>query len=542
MSAKKAKRGRRQEGESFGENNKTVSENRTKDNMEKERGKTPRCPLATKKRPLVQFAEAFSPMRVASKENCHEYGLTVDRLFWRPAAVEMQLDLRLPKNPIRKGAKMDSHLLVDKATGWPLRAIKRFSADRCAPMAASIAFYSAFSLAPTLVMVIAIAGLVFGAEAARGQLFGQISGMLGRDAAASVQAIVEHAHRSDSGGLAAIISFVLLVIGASATFSSLNTALSIIWPAEAETKLGVAALVKVRLVSFGLVMGVAFLLIISLVLDTAIQAAGKFLFGASPLLILSDVAQFVIGLAILSGAMATLLKYLPDGHIPWKDAFVGGAVAAVLFSLGKKLFALYLTHAGTANAFGAAGSLAVLLMWLYFGAVVLLLGAEVSAARIEARRAPTKFRGLSKALSASAQGVEGERLAQRSAALPAEHFLAPPTRESMARAARAVGKKESDVRKELTAIASANRAASGGSSENANAGGSAAATVAESSNSPFVSSQTALPVSSAPRSLRRFVEAAKERPSRIAMAVAGGGLFLALEMASRKAKRAKKGP
>jgi membrane protein len=262
---------------------------------------------------------------------------------------------------------------------------KRFSADRCAPMAASIAFYSAFSLAPTLVMVIAVAGLVFGAEAARGQLFGQISGMLGKDAAASVQAIVEHAHQSGGGGLAALISFALLAVGASATFSSLNTALSIIWPSEDKSKSGVTTLVKVRLISFGLVLGVAFLLVISLVLDTAVQAAGKWVFGASPLVILTDVAQFVIALLILSCAFAALLKYLPDGHVPWRDAFVGGSIAAVLFSVGKKLFALYLTHAGTASAFGAAGSLAVLLMWLYFVAAVLLLGAEAAASRVEQR-------------------------------------------------------------------------------------------------------------------------------------------------------------
>ncbi|MDR5777248.1 YihY/virulence factor BrkB family protein [Caballeronia sp. LZ002] len=288
---------------------------------------------------------------------------------------------------------MNSKSLLGRASAWPTRMFKRFSADRGAPMAASIAFYSAFSLAPTLVMVIAVAGLVFGAEAARGQLFGQISGMLGKDAAASVQTIVEHAHRSGGGGVAALISFALLAVGASATFSSLNTALSIIWPAKERPKSGVTALVKIRLISFGLVMGVAFLLVISLVLDTALQAAGKWVFGASPLVILTDVAQFVIGLVILSCAFAALLKYLPDGPVPWRDAVVGGSIAAVLFSIGKKLFALYLTHAGTASAFGAAGSLAVLLMWLYFAAAVLLLGAEAAASRVEQRSGETLENG-----------------------------------------------------------------------------------------------------------------------------------------------------
>ncbi|WP_250536697.1 YihY/virulence factor BrkB family protein [Caballeronia sp. AZ10_KS36] len=286
---------------------------------------------------------------------------------------------------MNKTTARDSTSLMSRAIAWPVRTFKRFSADRSAPMAASIAFYSAFSLAPTLVMVIAVAGLVFGEEAARGQIFHQVSGMLGKDAAASVQTIVEHAHRSGGGGIAAVISFVLLAVGASATFSSLNTALSVVWPAEDKEKSGVATLVKVRLISFGLVMGVAFLLIISLVLDTAVQAAGKWVFGESPLVVIGDIAQFLLGLVILSCAFAALMKYLPDGHVAWRDAFVGGTIAAVLFSVGKKLFALYLTHAGTANAFGAAGSLAVLMMWLYFAAAVLLLGAEAAAARAEAR-------------------------------------------------------------------------------------------------------------------------------------------------------------
>lgn len=270
---------------------------------------------------------------------------------------------------------------VKKDASWVMGAIKKFGEDRCAAMAASIAFYSAFSLAPTLVMVIAVAGWVFGAEAARGQLFHQVNGMLGDQVASSVQSIVENAHRSGGTGIAAIISFVLLAVGASATFSSLNTALNLVWPLTGDQKSSVYALVRVRLISFGLVLGVAFLLIVSLVLDTAIQAVGKWIWGNSPFLIVGDVIQFVVGLVILSMAFGALLKFLPDARVHWRDALVGGLVAAVLFSVGKKLFALYLTHAGTANSFGAAGSLAVLLMWLYFSAAVLLLGAEFSAAR-----------------------------------------------------------------------------------------------------------------------------------------------------------------
>jgi membrane protein len=265
---------------------------------------------------------------------------------------------------------------------WALGAFKQFSEDRCAAMAASIAFYAAFSLAPTLVMVIAVAGWFFGAQAVRGELFAHIHGMLGDDAAAGVQTIVQNArHSGSAGGIAAIISFALLAIGASATFSSLNSALNIVWPLSGPRSSSVIALVRVRLVSFGLVLGVAFLLIVSLVLDTAIEFIGKWLWGNSPYVVIGNLLQLGVGLLVLAFAFAALLKFLPDAVVRWRDALVGGVVAAVLFSVGKKLFALYLTHAGMASSFGAAGSLAVLLMWLYFSAVVLLLGAEFTAAR-----------------------------------------------------------------------------------------------------------------------------------------------------------------
>jgi membrane protein len=269
-----------------------------------------------------------------------------------------------------------------KQANWAIGAFKQFADDRCAAMAASIAFYAAFSLAPTLVMVIAVAGWFFGAAAARGELFHHINGLLGDQAAAGVQTIVENAHHNGSaGGIAAIISFSALAIGASATFSSLNTALNQVWPYTGPRTSSVIALVRVRLISFGLVLGVAFLLIVSLVLDTVITFVGNWLWGDSPYVVIGNLLQLGVGLLVLAFAFAGLLKFLPDAKVRWLDALVGGFVAAVLFSAGKKLFALYLAHAGMATSFGAAGSLAVLLMWLYFSAVVLLLGAEFSAAR-----------------------------------------------------------------------------------------------------------------------------------------------------------------
>jgi membrane protein len=265
---------------------------------------------------------------------------------------------------------------------WAIGALRQFSENRCPALAAGIAFYAAFSLAPTLVMVIAVAGWFFGPAAARGELYGHINGLIGDQAAAGVQTIVENAHHAGSkGGIAAIISFSLLVIGASATFSSLNSALNMVWPYSGPRTSSVLALVRVRLISFGLVLGVAFLLIVSLVLDTVIVFIGNWLWGDSPYVVIGNLLQLGVGLLVLAFAFAGLLKFLPDAKVRWRDALVGGIAAAVLFTAGKKLFALYLAHAGMASSFGAAGSLAVLLMWLYFSAVVLLLGAEFAAAR-----------------------------------------------------------------------------------------------------------------------------------------------------------------
>jgi membrane protein len=263
-------------------------------------------------------------------------------------------------------------------------AVKCFVEDRFSTLSAGIAFYAAFSLTPMLVMVIAVAGWFFGPEQIRGQIYQDVHLMIGNDAAAAVQTIVANAHtHSDTGGFAAIASIIALIIGASATFSSLHTALSMIWPTAPSSGgvSSVVALVKVRLVSFGLVLGVAFLAIVSLVLDTVITFIGERLWGSWTYFVVSALMQLGLDFLVLALSFAALLKFLPDARVLWRDAITGGGVAAVLFIAGKKLFAIYLAHASFANAFGAAGSLAALLMWLYFSTAVLLFGAQFAAAR-----------------------------------------------------------------------------------------------------------------------------------------------------------------
>ncbi|MFM0341886.1 YihY/virulence factor BrkB family protein [Paraburkholderia fungorum] len=280
---------------------------------------------------------------------------------------------------------------IANLAGVVTRAVRQFFADRCTTLSASIGFYSAFSLAPTLLIVLTVAGWFFGETAARGKLFAQVHDILGNDAAGAMQAVIGNAHRASGGGLAAVLSTLLLAIGAFATFSSLNTALDVVFAAKPRAGVaGFALLVRARLISFGLVLGVGFLLVVSLVLDTAITYIGHQVFGDSPLVIAAQVAQTVFGVVVLSAAFTAMLRWLPDAHVPFRHAMTGAIVSSVLFTVGRRLFGLYLAHAGTANSFGAAGSLAVLMMWLYFSAAVFLLGAEITAAMDSERQKPAE--------------------------------------------------------------------------------------------------------------------------------------------------------
>lgn len=259
--------------------------------------------------------------------------------------------------------------------------IVRWIEDECPSRAASIAFYSAFSLAPALVIIIAVASFFYGADAVQGRLVGQVRGIIGEEGAAMVQAMIASAWRARAGTGTTLLSLAGIFVGASATFSSLNTALNRIWPlAAGEERSSLLGLLRVRLLSFGLVVGIGFLVVVLLVLDAIINFVGHWILGEdAATFVLANVSQRTISFAILAFAFGALLKLLPDARMYWRPAMIGGLAAALLFSIGKHLFALYLSRAGTANTFGAAGSLAVILMWLYFSAAVFLLGAEIAA-------------------------------------------------------------------------------------------------------------------------------------------------------------------
>jgi membrane protein len=264
---------------------------------------------------------------------------------------------------------------------WIVDPVTQWSQDHCLMFSASIAFFAAFSLAPTLVIVISVASIFFGADAVQGRLFGEISGVVGDDAARTLEAIVANAWHADIARSTAILSLAGVLLGASATFSSLHSALNVIWPTPAvSTRESIVSLLRVRLMSFGLVIGAGLLVVALLVLDALVEVLGHWAFGdGNPFIVLSALTRRAISLSMLMLAFTVLLKFLPTARMMWRDALLGALAAALLFECGKRLFAFYLAHAGTANMFGAAGSLVVILMWLYYSSAVFLLGAELAA-------------------------------------------------------------------------------------------------------------------------------------------------------------------
>ncbi|HLT25252.1 MAG TPA: YihY/virulence factor BrkB family protein [Zeimonas sp.] len=260
-----------------------------------------------------------------------------------------------------------------------LGAIAGFGQDRCLTMAAALAFYAAFSLAPMLVIVIAVAGAFLGADAVQGRLIDEIAGLVGEDGARVVQAMLASAWKSGKGALSTWISAGGVALGASATFAQLTQALNVIWK-QRPSEQAWFTMLRVRLTSFGLVVGIGFLIVVLLVLDAAVSLAVEELLGGDEgTRRWISLVQRSTMLVALTVAFAALLKFLPAPKLRWRDVAIGAITAALLFTIGKNGFALYLANAGTASAFGAAGSLAVLLMWLYFSSAVFLFGAEITA-------------------------------------------------------------------------------------------------------------------------------------------------------------------
>lgn len=275
---------------------------------------------------------------------------------------------------------------MDPSLLWSLirEAVARWVDDYAPSMGAALSYYTIFSIAPLLVIVIAVAGFAFGNDAASGALFGQLRGMLGDEGAAVAQRLVASAREPRTSLFATLAGLVTMVIGATTVLAELQSALNRIWRAPA-VKTGLWTMLRSRLLSLSLILAIGFLLLVSLVASAAMAALGQWgapYFGRMKWLF--EVVNVALSLAMVTILFAMIYKILPRVRIGWRDVWTGAVVTSVLFTLGKSAIGLYLGRSAVTSGFGAAGSVVVLLVWVYYSAQIFLLGAEFTA--VYARR------------------------------------------------------------------------------------------------------------------------------------------------------------
>ncbi len=280
-----------------------------------------------------------------------------------------------PQEPPEPGvARSFWRLLAATGSAW---------VDDYAPsMGAALAFYTLFSIAPLLLIVISVAGLLFGEAAARGEIFAQLSQTIGADSAQIINLVLESLNQPRSGVLGTLFGLLALLVGATTVFAELQDAMDRIWRAPARTDgSGLWRLLRTRMLSLGMVLGVGFLLTVSLVFSAAMAALGKWWapwFGE--LALVADSVNFGLSLAFVTAVFAMIYKWMPRVPVAWRDVWIGAVITALLFTVGKALIGQYIGRSGVASVFGAAAALVVLLLWLYYSAQVFLLGAEFTCA------------------------------------------------------------------------------------------------------------------------------------------------------------------
>jgi YihY family inner membrane protein len=272
--------------------------------------------------------------------------------------------------PQRNWFNQQAHLMKEAVKAW---------LDDFAPsMGAALSYYTLFSLAPLLIIVIAVAGMVFGQDAAQGEIVAQLRGIMGTDGAVAVEGMLKAAREPAKSVVASVVGIALLLLGATAIFAELQSALDRIWRVPApQAQSGIWNLLRTRLLSFGLVLGLGFLLTVSLVVSAALAALGNWWGGwLEGWVIFLEILNFAVSLGIFTLLFAMIYKIMPRATISWRDVWTGAAVTAVLFTIGKALIGLYLAKSSLAAGFGAAGSIVVLIAWVYYSAQIFLFGAE----------------------------------------------------------------------------------------------------------------------------------------------------------------------
>ena len=266
--------------------------------------------------------------------------------------------------------------------------------DDCTRLGASLAFFTLFAIAPVLLLAMAIAGMVFGAEAVRGEIVGQLDHLLGKESALGVQQLLEGASQPRSGVWATIIGGITLIIAATGAFLELQVALNTIWRVKPKPRGHFYTFVGVRLRSFGLVLAIGFLLLVSLAVTAALAALGEWLQGLYPInATVWTIVNLIVSLTVTTGLFAMLFRFLPDVRLHWRDVTTGAAVTAVLFAIGQQVIGFYLGQSAVASSYGAAGSMMILLLWVYYSCQIVLFGAEFT--RVWAARHGVKVKAES---------------------------------------------------------------------------------------------------------------------------------------------------
>lgn len=260
---------------------------------------------------------------------------------------------------------------------------KEWSDDDAPRLGAALAFYTLFSIAPMLIILVSVLGMVLGEEASRGQLFHQIDKLVGRQGAEAIQSMIANASQPGRGTFATVVGFITLFVGATGVFAQLQEALNKVWNVPPRPISAIKNFFKERVLSFAMVLGIGFLLLVSLVLSAAVAAVGDLLADLIHPAVL-HVINFVFSFAMTTVLFALIYKYIPDVKVEWHDVWVGAAVTAFLFSVGRFLIGLYLGRSSVSSSYGAAGSLVVVLMWVYYASQILFFGAEFT--QVWARR------------------------------------------------------------------------------------------------------------------------------------------------------------
>jgi membrane protein len=265
--------------------------------------------------------------------------------------------------------------------------------DGAPSMGAALAFYCAFSIAPLLVIVIGIAGIAFGSQQAESAIVAQLHGLMGEQGARAVETILAGSRLRESGWLATIIGTLTLIVGATSVFGELESALNRIWQAPPRSGSGLMEFLRARLLSFGLVLGLGFLLLVSLLVTTALTAFSKQYSGYLPAgVVFLHAANFFVSFGVVTVLFAVIYKWLPNVSIAWRDVWAGAAVTALLFNVGRAGIGFYLGNTAGTSAYGAAGAFVLMLLWLYYSAQIFLLGAEFTWVYAKARREATARR------------------------------------------------------------------------------------------------------------------------------------------------------